>query len=85
MTRHIPLEVAQLGLKELIEYVRDHGEPVILSVDGEPVAQIRPLPPPVRQLTPEDLASIRALEDLLLHRAPAGEPDDADLIREGNR
>ncbi|MBI4703352.1 MAG: type II toxin-antitoxin system Phd/YefM family antitoxin [Deltaproteobacteria bacterium] len=82
----IPLSQAKARLSEVIRTVRRTGEPVVVTVDGEPAARIAPVEGEPRRLTPAEIATARALEDALRRMARGAEPFDAvALIREGRR
>jgi len=64
---------------ELVERVL-RGEPVVITRDGRPVAELRAVPtPPAKAVTPEGLAWLRA------HRIQPSQPQTIDattLIRQ---
>lgn len=73
-------------LAEVVSRVRTTGESVVITVDGVAAAEIMPVMAEPRRLTPNDIATIEALEEALLHmpRAP-GAFDAVELIRDGRR
>jgi antitoxin (DNA-binding transcriptional repressor) of toxin-antitoxin stability system len=82
--RNMPRSLAEAGFSEVVRTVRRTGEPVVITVDGEPAAQIFPVDCPPRRLPPAEVATVRALM-VALARMPrsAGAFDAVALIAEG--
>jgi prevent-host-death family protein len=86
LARSIALSLAKSGLSEVVRTVRKTGEPVVITVDGEPAAQIVPMVGQPRQLAAPEVAAVRVLMEAL-HRIPrvAGAFDACALVGEGRR
>ena len=78
MSSHSVAE-AKERLPELVECAL-RGEPVVITRDGRPVAELRPVPlPAAKSVTPEGLAWLKA------HRIQPSQPQPVDataLIRQ---
>lgn len=87
MEDHLSLSEAKARLSEVVRAVRTSGRSIVITVDGQPAAEIRPMRPTSRRLTPQEVAVDRALTDAILRMAPRDEsPFDAvETIREGRR
>ncbi len=84
--RSIQLSQAKSGLSEVVRTVRRTGESVVITVDGEPAAQIAPLEGQPRRLTAPEVATVRALMEALVRIPRPSEPFDAGLVvAEGRR
>jgi hypothetical protein len=58
----------------------------IITVDGQPVARVAPVPDQPRQLTASDVATFRVLlRSILEAERVAGDFDAVDLVGEGRR
>jgi len=85
-SRSIQLSQAKSGLSEVVRTVRRTGESVVITVDGEPAAQIAPVEGAPRRLTAPEVATVRALTEALLRIPRPSEPFDAGLlVAEGRR
>jgi prevent-host-death family protein len=85
-SRSINLSAAKAGLSEVVRTVRRTGEPVVITVDGEPAARIVPIEEEPRRLTAAEIATVRALMDALARIPRPGEPFDAVVaVAEGRR
>ena len=85
-SRSIQLSLAKSGLSELVRTVRRTGESVVITVDGEPAAQIAPVEGQPRRLTAREVATVRALMEALVRIPRPSEPFDAGLlVAEGRR
>jgi prevent-host-death family protein len=84
--RSLGISAAKSGLSEVIRSVRRTGEAVVITVDGEPAAQIAPVAGESRRLTSSEVAAIRVLWEAL-DRIPRreGSFDANRLIGEGRR
>ena len=66
--------------------MRQTGESVVITVDGEPAAQIVPIERAPRGLTAAEVATVRALMSAVIRiPRPGGEFDGVGLIIEGRR
>ena len=84
--RSIQLSVVKSGLSEVVRTVRRTGESVVITVDGEPAAQIAPVDGQPRRLTAPEVATMRALMEALVRIPRPSEPFDAGLlVAEGRR
>lgn len=82
----IPLSEAKARLSEVVRKVRNAGEDVVITVDGEPAARLSRVTPTPRELTPTEVATHRALFDSIARMEGVTTPFDAvDLVREGRR
>lgn len=82
----VSLSEATARLSEVIRSVRQSGEPMVITVDGEPAAQICPWQSPIRKLTRAEVATTRALlESLGRIPRPEGGFDAVTAIAEGRR
>jgi prevent-host-death family protein len=80
------LSAAKSGLSELVRRVRRTGESVVITVDGEPAAQLAPVESEPHRLTAAEVATARALMDALARIPRPADPFDAvELVREGRR
>lgn len=86
MTQTAALSDVKARLSEIIRTVRRTGEPLVVTVDGEPAARISPLEDTPRALSPAEIATERALFDAIARMAWTPEPFDAiELVAEGRR
>lgn len=86
MSNSLPLSQAKARFSEIIRTVRQSKERIVVTVDGEPAAAIAPLECAPRDLTPEEIATHRALMNALGRIPRPADPFDAvALIREGRR
>lgn len=86
MSQPIALSEAKARLSELVRNVRRTGEPVVVTVDGEPAATLGPVEQAPRELTAAELATERALLDAIARLAWTPEPFDAvELVQDGRR
>lgn len=84
--RSLPLSAAKAKLSEVIRAVRQSGEPVVITVDGEPAAQVAPVAGPVRELSSSEVATVRSLMWAIARIPRTGEPFDAlGPVSEGRR
>jgi prevent-host-death family protein len=84
--RSLPLSAAKAKLSEVIRAVRQSGEPVVITIDGEPAAQITPTAAPLRALSGSEVATIRSLMWAIARIPRSNEPFDAlALVSEGRR
>lgn len=84
--RILPLSAAKAKLSEVIRAVRQSGQPVVITVDGEPAAQLAPVPDPLRELSGSEIATVRSLMWAIARIPRAGEPFDAlGPVSEGRR
>jgi len=84
--RFLNLSAAKAGLSEVVRRVRRTGEPVVITVDGEPAVQIAPIEAEPRRLTATEVATVRALMDALARIPRPSEPFDAvAVVAEGRR
>jgi prevent-host-death family protein len=82
----VPLSLAKAKLSELIRSVRQTGEPVTISIDGEPAARITTLNQTPERLSAAEVATFRALMEALNRiPRPTTSFDAVDLISEGRR
>lgn len=82
----LPLSHVKAHLSEVIRSVRDGRETVVITVDGEPAAELRPVGARLRDLTLEELAMDAALVDALGRiPRPDDPPDAVSLVLEGRR
>jgi prevent-host-death family protein len=82
----IALSEAKAKLSQIIRDVRSSGEPMLVTVDGEPAAVIEPAPGELRKLTAQEVARYRLIEAGLLATDWGNEPFDAmELVRAGRR
>jgi len=86
MTRSLPLTEVKARLSEVVRGVRRTRQSVIVTVDGEPVVAISPAQAPRRDLTDNEVATVRALMNAIA-RIPraSGTFDAVALIGEGRR
>lgn len=77
---------AKARLSEVIRGVRRTRQPVLVTVDGEPVVEITPATPPRRELTDHEVVTMRALMNALARLPRVGDAFDAvEIIGEGRR
>ena len=82
----LPLSDAKSRLSEVIRNVRRDREPVVITLDGVPVATLSPFEPARRDLTAQEVATVRALTEALARMPQPGTPFDAvALVGEGRR
>ena len=82
----LPLSDAKARLSEVIRTVRRDREPVVITLDGVPVATLIPFEQPRRDLTAQEVATVRALTEALARIPQPEAPFDAiALIGEGRR
>ena len=80
------LSSAKAGLSALVRRVRRTGEPVVITVDGEPAAQIAPVESEPRRLTAAEVATVHALMDALARIPRPADPFDAvTVVAKGRR
>ena len=85
-TTSLPLAHAKARLSQVVRTVRDSGQPVVITVNGQPAVEVRPIQTPMRRLTPEEVVLVRELTRSLARIPRPGEPFDAvELVREGRR
>ena len=85
-SRSLNLSAVKAGLSEVVRRVRRTGETVVITVDGEPAARIAPIEDAPRDLTPIEIATVRALMDSLVRIPRPSEPFDAVVtVAEGRR
>jgi prevent-host-death family protein len=91
MPKHYPLYEAKAKLSALVREVREGGT-IVITVHGEPVAELRPIPPERPQTLKERIAELRATgqvaeatltmkEALALQRAQKPKPVPGGLQR----
>lgn len=86
MYHYVRLSEAKARLSEVVRAVRNGGEEVIITVDGEPAARLVPVDSAPKALTAAERASVRALMAALARFERPGDPFDAvDVIGEGRR
>jgi len=86
MTTQIPLTDAKTRLSEIVRTVRRTGGSVTITVDGEPAAQLAPVEGEARDLTEQEIATVRALTRAVLGLPrPSGPFDAIELVGEGRR
>jgi len=86
MTTLVSLSDAKARLSEVVRAVRTHGEDAVITVDGEPAVRVVPVHSGPRQLTPAEMAGLRALMASLSRIARPDEPFDAvELIGDVRR
>lgn len=84
--RTLPLSAAKAKLSEVIRAVRQSGQPVVITVDGEPAAQLAPVAVPVRELSSSEVAIVRSLMWAIARIPRAAEPiDPLGPLSEGRR
>jgi prevent-host-death family protein len=84
--RTLPLSAAKAKLSEVIRAVRQTGEPVVITVDGEPAVQLAPVPGPLRELSGSEVATVRSLMWAIARIPRAAELFDALApVSEGRR
>lgn len=84
--RSLPLSAAKAKFSEVIRAVRQSGEPVVITVDGEPAAQIAPVAGPLRELSASEVATVRSLMWAIARIPRSNEPFDAlAAVTEGRR
>ena len=84
--RSMKLSAVKAALSEVVRSVRRTGTPVVITVDGEPAAQIVPVAEAARTLTQTEIATHNALMDAVRRMQEDDEPfDAAELIAEGRR
>ncbi len=84
-TESLALSEAKARLSEVVRQVRASGESVVITVSGEPAAEIRAIP---RESTPSpaDGAQFRALVGLIQDQMRGqGAFDAVELVAEGRR
>ena len=82
----IPVSEAKGRLSELIRQVRNGGQPIVLSVDGEPAVELRPAARAPRELNDVEVATSRALLSALQELPSPPPPFDAlEAVRDGRR
>jgi len=85
-SRSLNLSAAKAGLSEVVRTVRRTGESVVITVDGEPAAQIAPIDGQSRRLTAAEIATVRALMDAVARIPRPSDPFDAvAAVGEGRR
>jgi prevent-host-death family protein len=86
MTTSISLSDAKARLSEVVRTVRQSGEEMIITVDGQPAARVVPIVEQPRNLTVAEIATYRVLMRGLLEAQRVARPFDAvDLVGEGRR
>jgi prevent-host-death family protein len=86
MTKRLALSAAKARLSEVVRGVRRTGEPLVLTVDGEPAATIGPVASEPRRLTAREVAAHQALADAIFRiPRPEGPFDAVALVRQGRR
>lgn len=84
--RILPLSAAKAKLSEVIRAVRQSGQPVVITVDGEPAVQLAPVSVPVRELSSSEVATVRSLMWAIARIPRAAEPiDPLGPVSEGRR
>jgi|GEM_PF-298410 len=74
MSKEYPLYEAKAKLSALVRQVRE-GQSVIITVHGEPVAELRPIVPTVKKQTLEErIVELEAQGVITLKRRSPGEP-----------
>ena len=82
----LPLSSAKARFSEVVRTVRRTGQAVLITVDGEPAARITPARGSPRDLTPQEMATVRALTEAVGRaQKPSPSFDAVDLVREGRR
>lgn len=82
----LSLSDVKARLSEVVRSVRQTGEPLVITVDGQPAAQICSWQPPERKLSRVEIATSRALMESLKRIArPAGTFDAVAAVAEGRR
>jgi len=86
MATTIPLTAAKARLSEIVRSVRRNRTDVTITVDGEPAVRIVPAPEEPRDLTPQEVATERALVAAAARiPRPTDRFDAVALVREGRR
>lgn len=78
--RVMNLSSVKSSLSEVVRKVRRSGESIVITVDGEPAAQIAPVSETPRELTPAEVATVRALLDGLRRIPRPSDPFDAAVL-----
>jgi len=85
-TRTLPLTEVKARLSEVVRHVRRDRQSVIVTIDGEPVAEIVPARAPRRELTDNEAATARVLIHALVGaRRPVERFDAVALVADGRR
>lgn len=86
MSSTLPLSAVKARLSEVVRTVRRTGEAVLITVDGEPAARVVPVDAGPRALTPQEVATARALIDAVARiERPSKSFDAVELVRESRR
>jgi prevent-host-death family protein len=84
--RSLNLSQAKSRLSEVVRTVRRTGEPVTITVDGEPAAKVTPVEARPERLTAAEVATVRALSAALFRIPRTADVFDAvTLVGEGRR
>ena len=84
--KRLSLSDAKARLSEVVRTVRQTGEPLVITVDGEPTVQINSIANAVRPLTRAETATLRSLFASLERIPRSSSPfDAAALVAEGRR
>jgi prevent-host-death family protein len=80
-----PLSVVKARLSEVVRTVRETREPVVVTVDGEPVVEIGPVAPARGPLSAEELVLVGSLTKLVRRLCRREQFDALELLRDGRR
>ena len=80
------LSSVKAALSEIVRSVRRTGKSVVITVDGEPAAQLGAVEAEPRRLTASEAATVRALMDAVLRiPRPTKSFDAVALVNDGRR
>jgi prevent-host-death family protein len=80
-----PLSKVKARLSEVVRRVRETQEPLVITVGGLPVAEIRAIRPVAPRLSAKEVALVKSLTDLVRRSTKRRRFDAVKLIREGRR